>query len=196
VATNAKRRAGRSDVDRERDRERYRRNPEARKQQNKRRRQADPERAKARDAERYRRTAERRKRQAREWAERNKERRAEAIRNWHREQRRTSSRYRLKQSVSSYLYWCLKNAKAGVRTEDILGYSIEDLKQHLERQFAPGMSSDNYGEWHVDHIVPVASFDFTGPDDEEFKACWAITNLRPLWAVDNVRKSDKRTHLI
>lgn len=58
------------------------------------------------------------------------------------------------------------------------------------------MSWNNYGEWHVDHIVPVASFSFASADDADFKACWAITNLRPLWADANMQKHDKRTHLI
>ena len=67
---------------------------------------------------------------------------------------------------------------------------------HLERQFLPGMTWGNRGEWHIDHIVPLASFTFTSPDDPEFRAAWALTNLRPLWAKDNIRKSAKRTHLI
>jgi len=58
------------------------------------------------------------------------------------------------------------------------------------------MSWENYGKWHVDHIVPVASFIWTSSDDAEFKACWALTNLRPLWADANRRKKDRRLYLI
>lgn len=52
------------------------------------------------------------------------------------------------------------------------------------------------GEWHVDHIVPLSSFDFATPDDPGFKAAWALTNLRPLWGLENMRKHAQRTHLI
>jgi len=90
----------------------------------------------------------------------------------------------------------MKSGKGGRRTEELLGYSIAKLKEHLERQFLAGMSWANYGEWHVDHILPVSGFEFTSPDDDDFRACWALTNLRPLWAADNIRKSAERLHLI
>jgi hypothetical protein len=86
--------------------------------------------------------------------------------------------------------------KGGRSWEGILGYSADDLRSHLERQFTPDMTWDNYGDWHVDHIIPVTSFTFTSADDADFKACWAISNLRPLWAVDNLSKSDRRTLLL
>jgi hypothetical protein len=55
------------------------------------------------------------------------------------------------------------------------------------------MSWENYGKWHVDHIRPKASFHYTNPDDEEFKQCWALRNLRPLWGKENSAKKDKRS---
>lgn len=88
------------------------------------------------------------------------------------------------------------SGKGGRGWQQIVGYTSADLKAHLERQFAKGMTWDNYGDWHVDHIVPVSSFVFSSPEDADFKACWALTNLRPMWAAENVRKSDKRLHLI
>lgn len=86
--------------------------------------------------------------------------------------------------------------KGGRSWEAILGYSSEALRLHLERQFLSGMNWENYGDWHVDHILPVASFSFDTADHPDFLACWAITNLRPMWAADNIRKSDKRLFLI
>jgi len=80
--------------------------------------------------------------------------------------------------------------------EQVVGYSLAELRSHLERQFTGRMSWDNYGKWHVDHIVPIAAFDIKSPDDDAFKACWALANLRPLWAVANQRKHAKRLHLI
>lgn len=77
-----------------------------------------------------------------------------------------------------------------------LPYSLQDMKSHIERQFVRGMTWENYGEWHIDHIVPLSSFTFSSIDDPEFKRAWCLTNLRPLWARDNLSKHAKRTHLI
>lgn len=69
-----------------------------------------------------------------------------------------------------------------------LGCSIDYLIKHLESKFQPGMSWDNYGlkGWHIDHIVPLSSFDLTNLD--ELKVACHYTNLQPLWASDNIRK--------
>ena len=78
----------------------------------------------------------------------------------------------------------------------LVGYSLSELMTHLERQFLPGMTWDNFGDWHIDHIVPKSAFHFESADDDDFKACWGLGNLRPLWARDNITKSDKRLFLI
>ena len=90
----------------------------------------------------------------------------------------------------------MRSQKAGRSWRDFVPYSLEDLIIHLERQFLPGMSWDNRGDWHIDHIVPLASFNFETPDDPEFKAAWALSNLRPWWAKDNMQKSAKRLYLV
>lgn len=72
-----------------------------------------------------------------------------------------------------------------------VGYTKADLALHIEKQFTDGMRWDNAREWHIDHILPVNSFDFKSYEDDEFKACWALSNLRPLWAKDNLEKQDK-----
>ena len=79
----------------------------------------------------------------------------------------------------------------GGKTFTLLGYSPMDLIRHIESQFTDGMSWDNRGEWHIDHIRPVASFNFDSTEHPDFKKCWALDNLQPLWATDNIRKSDK-----
>ena len=71
-----------------------------------------------------------------------------------------------------------------------LGYTIDELKIHLEKLFVDGMSWENYGEWHIDHIKPVKIFEYKTTKDKGFKECWALENLQPLWAEDNLRKSD------
>lgn len=74
---------------------------------------------------------------------------------------------------------------------DLFGYSAEELRQHLSSQFQPGMTWENYGlygeKWHVDHKRPVSSFNL--PD--ELRKCFALENLQPLWAADNLRKRAK-----
>lgn len=111
--------------------------------------------------------------------------------------RNASSTRRLRTYFTSAICHSLQGRKKGGRSwEAILGHTTTELRDHLERQFAKDMSWDNYGDWHVDHIVPVASFDFSSADDADFKACWAITNLRPLWADANMQKHKKRTHLL
>jgi len=72
----------------------------------------------------------------------------------------------------------------------ILGYSREDLTAHLERLFEPGMSWDNYGRggWHIDHVVPVSAFNYTEPGHIDFRRCWALDNLQPMWEAQNLSK--------
>lgn len=80
-----------------------------------------------------------------------------------------------------------KGEKKSKRTEQILGCDIEYFAKHIERQFLPGMTWENRGEWHIDHIVPVSS----ARDADEVEKLNHFTNLRPLWAKDNLAKCAK-----
>ena len=75
----------------------------------------------------------------------------------------------------------------------MLDYTFDELYNHFESQFTEenGYSWDNMSEWHIDHIRPVSSFNFDSIDHPDFKKCWALNNLQPLWAVDNMSKGDK-----
>ena len=75
-------------------------------------------------------------------------------------------------------------------TMELLGCNGKELAQHLEKQFQPGMTHDNYGEWHIDHIKPIASFDLSDPEQEQ--ECFHYTNLQPLWAEDNLSKGHRQ----
>lgn len=77
-----------------------------------------------------------------------------------------------------------------------LGYTPAELRCHIERQFEPGMSWENKGQWHIDHIVPVSAFRIESIDSPEFRACFGLANLRPVWARVNLSKGSKRTHLL
>lgn len=131
----------------------------------------------------------------RAWNEKNREKANQSFRKSKRK-RRHEPGVRASESVSAQIRASMRGAKDGRPWERLLGYTRKDLVAHLERQFLPGMSWENYGDWHVDHILPVASFNFDSADHPDFRACWALTNLRPLWAADNIAKSDKRTLLI
>lgn len=98
---------------------------------------------------------------------------------------------RLDHHIGTYIGRDLKKSKAGRKWESLVGYTIVDLKHHLESKFKQGMRWDNYGEWHVDHITPRSHFIHTGVGDPIFKECWAISNLQPLWETDNLSKGNR-----
>lgn len=79
-------------------------------------------------------------------------------------------------------FW-LKNSKFA----EYIGCSLNELKVHLENKFTEGMSWQNYGKWHIDHIIPLSS---VTSEEEMYKLCH-YTNLQPLWAIDNIKKSNK-----
>ena len=85
-----------------------------------------------------------------------------------------------------------KGLKAGRPWEDLVGYTVDQLKKHLEKKFEPGMAWENYGKaWEIDHKIPIAVFNFEKPEHIDFKLCWAIKNLRPLEVSLNRRKNAK-----
>jgi hypothetical protein len=134
-------------------------------------------------------------------AETSEERRARIGADIERRRRRLADdpELRIRYTVSSRIATALRNRGTSKRSrnwERLVGYTLTELKAHIERQFSRGMSWANYGKWHVDHIVPIAAFDWKSADDDAFKACWALTNLRPLWAEENRRKKDQRLYLI
>ena len=99
--------------------------------------------------------------------------------------------YRLNYAMGSAIYRSLKGNKVGRHWEDLVGYKLNDLKQHLEKQFKPDMNWNNYGKWHIDHIIPINLWIFESYNDIEFRLCWSLANLQPLWAVDNLLKGIK-----
>lgn len=110
-------------------------------------------------------------------------------------QRRSCPKNKLYRSVLGSIYGKLKRVGARKRKSltDSLPYSLTDLKIHLESKFLPGMTWDNYGieGWHIDHIVPHSNFEYDSLDHSDFLACWALENLQPMWAKDNISKGNK-----
>lgn len=105
--------------------------------------------------------------------------------------RRSNPSIRLNDSIGNQLRALLRGKKKGKKWIEIVGYTISDLMNRMQEQFKDGMSFDNYGEWHIDHIRPIASFDFSETPLETAKECWALSNLQPLWAIENIKKGAK-----
>jgi len=105
--------------------------------------------------------------------------------------RALSLKYRLNRAIRNSMWQSLNRNKKGRRWESLADYTVEELQKHLEKQFKPGMTWENYGKWHIDHIVPISKFNFSSPEHFDFKRCWALKNLRPLWAKENIRKHNK-----
>ena len=135
-----------------------------------------------------------------DWQQRNPEKQRE-IENNNRRNRRKAPRGRLLLDVRKAMRDSLKGHLATGTIGHFVerfGYTVEDLRVHLERQFLKGMTWENWSRdgWHLEHVLPLASFKFTSPDDLEFRAAWALTNLRPMWATDNIRKGARRLTLL
>lgn len=95
---------------------------------------------------------------------------------------------RLDRRIGGLIRYSLRERKQSIRWERLVGYTLADLMTHLQALFEPGMSWLNIAEWHVDHRLPRSSFTYSSYHDEQFKRCWALSNLQPLWAIDNLRK--------
>ena len=95
--------------------------------------------------------------------------------------------------MSTAIRIALIDGKNGRSWEELVGYTREDLKLHLESLFTDGMTWEKFlnSEIHIDHIIPKSYFIYSSYEDEEFKKCWALSNLQPLWAKDNLAKSNK-----
>jgi len=101
--------------------------------------------------------------------------------------------HRLSNNISRGITHSLYYRKNGRSWEVLVGYNIDQLVQHLECLFVDGMSWNNYGRsgWTIDHIIPISAFNYEKPEDDDFKKCWALGNLQPLWAIDNIKKGKK-----
>jgi hypothetical protein len=98
---------------------------------------------------------------------------------------------RLRNNIHRRMLLVLKGVNKSQHTCEIIGCSIEELRRHLESQFLPGMTWENWSThgWHIDHIIPCATFDLSDPEQQ--KKCFNYKNLQPLWAIDNLKKGAK-----
>ena len=98
------------------------------------------------------------------------------------------SQRRISRNMHGNVRKFLKDGKLGRKWQNLVGYSLDDLCKHLEEDFREGMTWKNYGEWHIDHVIPLSKFRFESFEDADFKKAWALNNLQPLWADENMKK--------
>lgn len=120
--------------------------------------------------------------------------------------RQADPSFKLRQNISVVIGHSLKINRGDKHGKSILGflnYTIDELREHLENQFEPWMTWDNYGKyegaewqdndpttwkWNIDHIIPQSSLPYGSMEEENFQKCWALENLRPLSAKQNIIK--------
>jgi len=94
--------------------------------------------------------------------------------------------------MSSAISNSLKGDKNGQCWEALVGYTLDELRCHLEKTFDENMSWENYGSyWSVDHIKPKTAFCYTDTNSISFKKCWSLDNLQALEKITNIKKSNK-----
>ena len=147
------------------------------------------EKVRADNLEHYRKNREKRIAQMREHHRKNHEQYAEKRLEYYHDHLKLDSVHRIEGALRRRVRGALKsNIKAG-RTFELIGCTSQELRDHLQSCFKSGMHWSNYGEWHVDHIQPCASFDLADPQQQ--RRCFNWRNLQPLWAADNMAKSAK-----
>jgi len=104
------------------------------------------------------------------------------------QRRKNSINFRLEQNYRRRVREVLQKNIKQDKFINLLGCTIEEFKIHLKKQFKFDMNWNNYGQWHIDHVRPCASFDFSKSSNQY--ECFNYKNLQPLWAEENLRKSD------
>lgn len=130
---------------------------------------------------------------------------------YYKKRRLNDHNFRIRTGISASIAYYLKannSSKNGASCLDYLPFTINELRQHLEVQFEPWMTWNNYGRynaknwndndlstwrWNIDHIIPQSKLLYTSMEDDNFKRCWALENLRPLSAKQNFLDGVKRT---
>ena len=129
------------------------------------------------------------KEKSRLYRQKNKAKICSYMKKWLAEQRKNNPSFNINHKIASAYHKVLSGQIKNSKYFNIFNYSLKELKLSLESKFENGMSWDNYGEWHIDHIKPKSSFDCS--NELDLIACWSLENLQPLWAKDNFKKGVK-----
>ena len=180
--------------------ERYLKNKEVISKKRKENYLVNKEKVKQQSREWYLKNKEKRNKKSKEWVSKNKEKHKQLLKRWfsenreyirkkNRERRRTDSTFRMVSNIRRRILSALKGRNKSSNTMKLLGADIEQVWKHLESTFKPGMTRENHGLWHIDHIIPCASFELSKP--EAHAKCFHCTNLQALWAHENLSKGDR-----
>ena len=152
-------------------------------------REENPEKIKTRSKKYYEENTEKKKATNKKYCKENPEKVRAAHKKYMRQRRQQDPIFRILHNMCGNLSRCLSGKTKNSHTMEYVGMTPDELMDYLEGRFTEGMTRDNYGKWHVDHIRPTSSFNFTGSDNEEqLHMAWNYTNLQPLWAADNLSK--------
>jgi len=107
------------------------------------------------------------------------------------QKRKTNINYKLRHNISNRIIIALRTGESykSIKTLELIGCSIKQLRIHLEGLFKEGMNWENYGKWEIDHIKPCCMFNLS--KTEEQKKCFNFNNLQPLWKEENLKKGGK-----
>ena len=123
------------------------------------------------------------------WLKNNKKTNLATQRKYYNEKLKDNIDYRILSSLRSRVWTVLKKQKKSNSTIKLTGCTIEFLRSHIESKFEDGMNWNNYGVWHIDHIIPCASFNLSDPEQQ--KICFHYTNLQPMWGEKNIQKGSR-----
>ena len=128
----------------------------------------------------------------RRWRKENPDRERKNRQKYAKFKRQNDPKYALRARLGSLLKHFLKNEKRGQTTKSLVGYSMQELKTHIEKSFIEGMCWDQFllGEIEIHHIVPNSAFEYITPTDEAFYLCWSLKNLCPEWKTINRKLND------
>lgn len=154
---------------------------------------SDPEKHRQRNRASSKKNRKKSSAREKEWRRNNKDKVRDYNLKYVNKKRNNDLLFRIKLNVRTRMCGAVSkcNSKKAGRTLRLVGCSAEQLREWLESKFLPGMTWENRGRhgWHIDHIVPLAKFDLSDPEQQA--AAFHYTNLQPLWAKDNHRKSNK-----
>jgi len=128
---------------------------------------------------------ERKKR--REYYFKNKEKERKKNDEWRKNKLKTDGFFRMKRRLRERIRDYMKGNHIGKKTKEIVGLDYEEFKTYISNKFTENMNWDNYGEWHLDHIIPLCE----AKTEEELIKLNHYTNLQPLWDEDNLKKNRK-----
>lgn len=187
---------------RENQRKWYKNNPEKMKEVNRRKRENNPEYYKLY----YKNWAKNNLEKIKEYNRNRNRNRSEEYKVWRngymreykKNRRRTDLRFNLNYIMGKSILRCLKNNKNRLHWENFVGYNLKNLIKRLRETMPKGYNWNDFlwSRLHIDHMIPVRAFIFNSPEDEEFKQCWSLCNLRLLPAKENRVKHDKITNPI